>query len=207
MTSLSRRDLGGERLRSFDADPGMLLQFPGLWSLVKRRLGVVLAVRRDGATRWNPGRGERFARIRFQLPPCAGGFESEPADTGRRLCRTARRLSSRALMFVRCTTIPKKMAWVRVLRTLLDATRRAVDGFARCTRGTDAAAGIPAVHENDRLALLVRLAGLLTTEFAKAHIRDDPRAMMIVEHASDVQVFDQWYRSYLFHLGSRSSLP
>ncbi len=66
MISLGRRDLGGERLRSFDAGPGMLVQFPALWSSAKRKLGVVLAVRRDGATRWNPGRGERFARVRYQ---------------------------------------------------------------------------------------------------------------------------------------------
>ena len=44
VTSLSRRDLGGERVRSFGAGPTMLLRFPALWASAKRKLGVGLAV-------------------------------------------------------------------------------------------------------------------------------------------------------------------
>jgi hypothetical protein len=39
MTSPSRRDLGGERLRSLSAHLGMLLQSHALWSSVKSQLG------------------------------------------------------------------------------------------------------------------------------------------------------------------------
>ncbi len=57
----------------------------------------------------------------------------------------------------------------------------------RCTRF---AAGIPTIHDDDRLPALGRFVFELTAKFAKAHIRDGAGQLVISEHPRHVQILD-----------------